>query len=189
MGIGVGDDTETGHFRSGTRGGVDGDQRSHGHFAHVDAFVVTDVTATSGNQTDAFTAVMGGTAAQGNDEVTLVVNIDLNAVMNVFVGRVRLSTVVNDTLNASGNDVFLNLSSNAHLGQAGVGDDHAFFGAQLSSLGTNFFRRANTHQRYARNEKAVSSVCKINNWHGKSSSRLCLLKERAQLKSLLQPKV
>ena len=63
-------DAETGHLRSGTSGGVDGQVGRHGLGGFIHALEVMDLAAVGNNQTNTFTAVMGGTAAQGDQGVT-----------------------------------------------------------------------------------------------------------------------
>jgi|GEM_PF-4537357 len=194
MGIGVGDDAEAGHFGSGTRGGVDRNKGSHGHGALVDALVVTDVSAAGGDQADTFGAVMGRAAAQGDDEVATVIGENLHTIVNVFVGRVRFGARVDNHIKTGVFQVAGDGFGNAHFMEAGIGDDHCFFSAQLLGLGTNFFGTTGAHEGNAGDEEAVSSFCEINNGHVESSSidefyveasRLSLLNKKSARKSFL----
>ena len=146
VGVGVGDDAEAGHFGGGAGGGVDGQKRRHRLGGLVDAFEVADVAAVGDHHADALAAVMGAAAAQGDDAVALVVLIDLDAVMDVVVGRVRLCAVEDDSLEAGCFDVALDRVGNAHLGQSGIGDDQQVGGAERFGLLACFLRTTDTHQ-------------------------------------------
>ncbi len=64
----------------------------------VDPFVVADVAAVADDHADPLAAVMGAAAAEGDDAVALVVLVNLDAGMDVRVGRVRLGAVEDDRL-------------------------------------------------------------------------------------------
>jgi len=146
MGVGVGDDAETGHFGGGAGGGVDGQERRHRLGGLVDPFEVADVAAVADHQADALGAVVGAAAAEGDNTVALVVLVHLHAVMDVLVGRVRLGTVEDDRLQAGSFQLTLDLIGNAHLGEAGIGNDQQLGCAESLGLGPGLFGTADAHQ-------------------------------------------
>ena len=100
VGVGVGDDAETGHLRGGAGGGVDGEEGGHRLVGLVDPFEVADVAAVADDHADPLAAVVGAAAAEGDDAVALVLLVDLDAGMDVGVGRVRFGAVEDDRLEA-----------------------------------------------------------------------------------------
>ncbi len=97
---GVGDDAESCHLCCRARRRVDRNQRRHRHRRFVDPFIVADMSASGGDEPDAFRAVVRRPAAERNDEVAPLALIELDAVVDVDVGRIGLRAREDDGLQA-----------------------------------------------------------------------------------------
>src|SRR6185369_6455273 len=146
MGIGVGDDAEAGHFRGSTGSSVDGQKRRHRLGGFVDTLEVADVAAVTDHEANAFGAVVGAAAPQRHDTVALVLLVNLHAVMNVGVGRVRLGAVEDYRLQAGSFQLALDLVGNTHLGKAGIGYDQQLGSAKCLGLSPGFLGTTDAHQ-------------------------------------------
>lgn len=152
----VGDDAETGHFTRRAGGGVDGDQWHLWFGGLVHAFVVADVPTVGGAQGNALGAVMGGTAAQGNNEITVAAGQQFQALFHVADGRIRFGAI-----KQGGVDVLLgqqagDLGRHAGFGQAGIGDDQGFAESVLADCEHRLVEAANAHHVHGRNEEGAT---------------------------------
>jgi len=84
----------------------------------IDALIVPNVAAIGGNDADPLAAIVGATAADGDDQVALFVLKYLEAIVNIGIGRVGHGSVKNHAINAG---VLLD-QVNDLLGNAGLGN-------------------------------------------------------------------
>ncbi len=96
--ISVGNDGEAGQFACCTSRGVDRKKRRNRLGELVQPFVIADIATIGNHRGDAFGRIVGAAAAEGDDAVGLYVLVDLYAIENVLVGRVRLGAVKNGSL-------------------------------------------------------------------------------------------
>ncbi len=125
--FGVGDDRGGGYFAAGPGGGVDGYKERHRFGDGVHAFVIMDPAASRNHYADALAAVMGAAAAEGYDGVAAVFLVNLDPAFHILVGGVRLGARVDNRLQPSILDVFLDGVGDTYLRQALVGDDQGLF--------------------------------------------------------------
>lgn len=121
---GIGDDAETGDLRCGTGCGVDGEHWHEVFGGFVNAFVIVDAAAVGSNEGNAFGAVVGGTAAEGDDGVAGVVVEEINTGFDVFVGWVWFCTIEHHGVHAGFFEDADDAICHAGAGEEFVGNDH-----------------------------------------------------------------
>jgi len=152
---GVGDDAEAGHFRSGARSGVDRQIRGHRLGGFVDAFVVVDLAAVGNHQANALAAVMGGTAAQGDEGVAFLFFVDFDAGVDVLVGGVGDCFIIDHIFHLGGIEQVGDLLGDARAGDALIGDDQRFGAAQRLDFVRDLLGSTNADEGNAGNEITV----------------------------------
>jgi hypothetical protein len=114
-----------------------------------------DLAAVGGQNADALAAVVGAAAAQGDDEVALVVLVDLQSIMNVLVGGVGDRVVVDHAIQSS---VLLDdlgdLVGDAGLGDALVRADERLGSAQNLDPSADLLVCPDAHERNRGNEES-----------------------------------
>ena len=149
----VGDDAETGHFRSGTGGGVHGNIGREGLGGLVHAFVVLNLAAVADEEADALAAVMGAAAAEGDEAVAVVFLVHFSSVVNVLIRGVRNGTVEYNIGDAAGiqniGDLLQNTAGNDTL----VRYYKRMLGAKALQAIGNFLTAVGTNKSNSRNKE------------------------------------
>ena len=141
---GVGNDTETGDFRSCSRGGVDCHQRHQWTVGLIYPFVVMDGAAVGSHHADAFGTVVGRTAAQREDRVTPVVPVDSHTGLYILIGRIGFCSGKDNGLHTGLSQNFLDLSGHAALMEKSICDNHGLMAAQALHQITGFLGRSHS---------------------------------------------
>lgn len=99
MAIFVSNNTETGHFRSCARSGVNRNHWQRRFRGTINTFIITDIATISCDQRNSFRAVVRRSASQRNYTIAAIFRQQLQPCRDVFSGWVRLRTIINHTEN------------------------------------------------------------------------------------------
>ena len=149
----IGDDAETGHFRSRARCGVDRYIWGEGFCGFVHAFVIVDFSAIAGQEAHALAAVVGTAPAKGNQAVALFVPIYAKGLFNIFISGIGHGFVVNGIDHAAGIENICYLLENADSHNALVRYHKRLFAADDSQAIRNLRRAMLANQGYSRNKE------------------------------------
>jgi len=114
------------------------------------------ILARGGAQGNALGAVMGRTAAQGNNEITVAATQQLKTFLDIADRRIRLGAI-----KQSGIDVLLRqkagyLGGHAGFGQACISDDQGFAKTIFTDGEHRFVETANAHHVHGWNEESAA---------------------------------
>ena len=152
----VGDNTEPGDFGGGARSGVYGKVGGHGLGGLVHAFVVVDFAAVGNDEADALTAVMGRTAADGDEAVAFFFAVQFGAGFDIDVGGVRNRLIIDGVFHCRFVEDIRNLFQNAGVDDTFVRDKQRLRGVQINDTFRDSFCSAYTNKRNVRNKEAVN---------------------------------
>ena len=152
----VGDDAETGDFGGRTRGGVHGEVGGHGFGGLVHAFVIVDLAAVGNDEADALTAVMGRTAADGDEAVAFFFLVQFDAGGDIEVGGVRNRLIIDGVFHRRFVEDIRNLFQDAGVDDTFVRDKQRLRGIQINDTLGDSFCGAYTNKRNVGNKEAVN---------------------------------
>ena len=135
MTAGIGDDAETCDLGSSSGGGVDGDHRTHRFRGFIHTLIIADVSAVGSNQTDSLCAVVGRTAAQGDDGVTVFFPEHFQSTHHVSILRVWLGTAEDNTVDSCALQDILNGSGHTGGCKKGIRYDQCLLSAKALHQG------------------------------------------------------
>lgn len=131
MTAGIGDDAETCDLGSSSGSSVDGDHRTHRLRGFIHTLIIADVSAVGSNQADGLCAVVGRTAAQGDDGVAVFFPEHFQSAHHVGILRVWLCAAENDTVDSCFLQDLLNGSGHTGGCEKGTVTIRAFFPPRL----------------------------------------------------------
>ena len=121
----VGDDGRQGGFAAGAGGGGHGDeQRQAVHHVEQALHLVQRLTGPHNAGAHGLGAVHGGTAAEGDEPLAAVFQVEPAGLLHVGHGGVRHRLVVDDAADVSSLQLLLQMGGQAQTVDAGVGDQH-----------------------------------------------------------------
>ena len=149
----VGDDAKARHFAGRSSRGVDRHQGQLRLGRLVKSLVVLDRSAIGSDQCDSLGAVVRRTAAERDDEITIVVAQLLQPIGHVLGRRVGLHSMKNQGIHAVAGKKVAHVADQSETNQGKVGHDQRFPEAiGLDGLGC-ITKTARAHQVHGRNEK------------------------------------
>ena len=100
FGFGIGQHAVAGDFAGGTGSGIHRNDRRQRVGQGFNPGIAVEIAFVSCRDTDAFTAVMRATAANGNDDIAMLFAKDLQTIAHVGVFGIWLNAVKNHHVNA-----------------------------------------------------------------------------------------